>query len=362
MSEISQSNPASAPDGGTPAPGPAQAAPVQAGGAPSFVSRRALALTLLASLLAIAVVWLDGRSRISEIRDDVAQRLRESDTGSREAQIAVRQAQEALKEAQIRIAQLEGRLAESQSQQLALETLYQELSRNRDDWALAEIEQILTIASQQLQLAGNIQAALAALQAADARLARSDRPQFIPVRRALARDIERLRGIPNVDLVGIALRLDQAIAAVDDIALVADARLAPQPASPAAEEGGVWRRLGAEIWSELRTLVRVRTMERPEPPLLAPEQAYFLRNNLRLRLLNARLALLERNETLFRSDIQAATDWVNRYFDVRSGAGAATLANLRQLAGSGIRIDIPNISDSLAAVRSFKAARDRTAR
>jgi len=312
--------------------------------------------------LVLAGSWLDTRARLSDVREEVAQRLRESDSGSRDAQLAVKQAQEALKEVQGRIAQLEGKLAESQSQQLALEALYQELSRSRDEWALAEIEQILTIASQQLQLAGNVQAALTALQAADARLARSDRPQFIPLRRALARDIERLRGTPSVDIVGTALRLDQAIASVEVLPLVSDGRLAgPRPES-LQEDAGFWRRLGAEVWGELRTLVRVRTVERPDVALLAPEQAYFLRNNLRLRLLNARLALLERNEPLFRSDVQAATDWVTRYFDVRSREGTAALATLKQLSGSGIRIEVPTIAESLTAVRSFKISRDRSVR
>lgn len=344
---------------------PSQAADSGAAGARGDGSVPARTGLIVASVLVavLAAGWLDMRSRLGEVREEVAQRLRESDAVSREAQVAVRQAQESLKEMQVRLAQVEGKLAESQSQQLAFETLFQELSRNRDEWALAEIEQILTIASQQLQLAGNIQAALTALQAADARLARADRPQFIPVRRALARDIERLRGTPNIDLVGTALRLDQAIAAVDALPLAADGRLAEQRPSPAAsEDAGFWRRLGAEVWGELRALVRVRTVESSEPALLTPEQAYFLRHNLKLRLLNARLALLDRNETLFRSDLQAATDWVVRYFDVRSRAGTAALATLKQLSGSGVRIEVPNISESLAAVRSFKVSRDRSAR
>ena len=86
---------------------------------------------------------------------------------------------------------LEAKLAESQSQQLALEELYQELTRNRDEATLEEVEQLLLIANQQLQLASNVKAALIAMQEADARLQRIDRPNY-PVRKILAKDMDVL--------------------------------------------------------------------------------------------------------------------------------------------------------------------------
>ncbi|OGA24148.1 MAG: hypothetical protein A3I01_14665 [Betaproteobacteria bacterium RIFCSPLOWO2_02_FULL_65_24] len=321
---------------------------------------RTLGAPLAIGLLLVALGWLsyESRTEFSALREEIARRLRDSDNDSRDARVAARQAQDAAREAQAKLAQLEAKLAESQSQQLALEALYQELSRGRDEWALAEIEQILTIASQQLQLAGNVQAALVALQTADARLARADRPQFIPLRKVLARDIERLKNAPNVDVVGLALRLDQVIASVDVLPLSTDRPAAVVEAEPQQGEG-FWSKLGTGVWEEVKQLVRVRNIERPEPPLLTPTQEYFLRENLRLRLLNARLALLERNQPVFRADVKAASDWTARYFDAGAKQVATANANLKQLSSSGISIEIPNIGESLAAVRSFKAARDR---
>ena len=144
---------------------------------------------------------------------------------------------------------------------------------------LAEVEQILAIASQQLQLAGNVQAALVALQTADARLAGSERPQLISVRKALAQDIERLKSAPNVDVVGLALKIDYVIAAIEGLPLSADERaVAPRDSEPL--EQGFWARLGTGIWDELRQLVRVRNIEQAEAPLLSPTQSYFLKHNL----------------------------------------------------------------------------------
>jgi len=325
---------------------------------------RAPRLALIAVLLATALTalfWIDVRNRIGGTQEEVARRLHDIDAGSREARAVARQAQEALRDAQIRITQLEGRLAESQSQQLALEALYQDLSRNRDEWQLAEIEQVLAIASQQLQLAGNVRAALLALQLAEARLARADRPQFVPVRRALARDIERLRATPAIDVPAMTVRLDTLIATVDSLPLAFDERTERGAAkdSPPNPQSGALARFASEIWSELKQLVVVRKITGNEPPLLAPQQAYFVRENLRLRLLNARVSLLTRDEAGYREDLRAAQAWIQRYFDARSRQGSDALAQLKQLSSTSISFEMPTISDSLEAVRGFKSRRER---
>jgi uncharacterized protein HemX/uroporphyrinogen-III synthase len=322
-----------------------------------------LVAIVLAAALA-AVFWLDARQRIDATQQELARRLRDIENDAREARSAARQAQEGLRDAQGKLGQLEARVAESQSQQGALEALYQDLSRNRDEWQLAEIEQVLTIASQQLQLAGNVRAALLALQLADARLARAEQPQFQPIRRALARDIERLKALPGVDLAGMSMRLDRLVAQVDALPLAFDERAerigaAKEAAAPAGERG-FWSRLGAEVWGELRELVVVRKLDDPAPPLLPPSQAYFLRENLRLRLLNARLTLLTRDETGYREDLRAAQAWIERYFDRQSKQTADALGELKELSSATLSFEMPAISESLEAVRGFKARRERT--
>jgi uroporphyrinogen III methyltransferase/synthase len=327
---------------------------------------RAPVLLLLAIALAAAlatVFWLDARQRISATQQELARRLRDIETDAREARSVARQAQEAQREAQAKVGQLEARLAESQSQQLALEALYQDLSRNRDEWQLAEIEQVLAIASQQLQLAGNVRAALLALQLAEARLARADRPQFLPIRRALARDIERLKSLPALDLPGMTMRIDTLIAQVDAMPLAFDERgerIGAPKETPPAGERGFWARLGSEVWSELRQLVVVRQVSSPEPPLLPPSQAYFLRENLRLRLLNARLTLLSRDEAGYREDLRTAQRWIQRYFDPRSKHTMDALNQLKQLSSTTISFEMPTISESLDAVRGYKSRRERS--
>lgn len=321
----------------------------------------AFALILLAAV--VAAIWLDARGRIDATQEELARRLRDIETAGREARSVARAAQESVHDLQAKLGLLEARLAESQSQQFALEALYQELARSRDEWQLAEIEQVLAIAQQQLQLAGNVRAALLALQLAESRLSRADRPQFLPVRRALARDIERLKSLPALDVAGMSLKLDSVIAAVDSLPLAFDERAA-RPAAAKGREGaaaqeGLFGRLGTEVWKELRQLVIVRKLDAPEPPLVPPSQAYFLRENLKLRLLNARVALLSRNEAGYREDLRVAQAWLQRYFDTRAKHSQNALAQLRQLSATSISLELPSISDSLETVRGFKSRRER---
>jgi uroporphyrin-3 C-methyltransferase len=100
-------------------------------------------------------------------------------------------------------------------------------------------------------------------------------------------------------------------------------------------------------------------MDAPEPPLLAPSQAYFLRENLKLRLLNARLALAMRDEAGFREDMRVAQVWVSRYFDARSKPAGLFALQLKQLGATTFTLELPTLSESLEAVRSFKARRER---
>ena len=322
----------------------------------------AVALVVLAAI--VAALWLDTRGRIGATQDELAKRLHDIEIESRDARSLGRQAQEGLRDAQARIGALEARLAESQNQQVALEALYQELARNRDEWQLAEIEQVLAIAQQQLQLSGNVRAALLALQLAESRLSRADRPQFLPVRRALARDIERLKSLPVLDVPGLSLTIDRVVASVDALPLAFEERMerpaAAKGTKAAPPEEGFFARLGGEVWKELRQLIVVRKVESPEPPLLPPQQAWFLRENLKLRLLNARLALLTRDEAGYREDLRVAQGWIQRYFDARAKASQSVLAQLKQLSSASISFEPPSITDSLEAVRGFKSRRERS--
>lgn len=362
-----------------------QAADQPAGRAPTLLEQlqkpMSIAVIVLAVLLA-AQSWSTSK-QIRNLREEVAKRLQKGDVSNAETGVLARNVQEGTKELQIKVGALENRQSETQSQQLALEQLYNDLSKNRDEWALTEIEQVLSTASQQLQLAGNVPGALIALQNADRSLSRSDKPQFITIRRAIGRDMEKLKALPSVDSTGVALRLDAVIAQIDALPMLSD----ETPALPAAPEKPGKAKAGAkpvrdasgklvgppepepllqtvrdgfntwsgDMWNDVRQLIRIRRVDTPEALMLSPTQSYFLRENVKLRLLNARMALLSRNETAFRNDLIAAQDALAKYFDTRAKSTQTAQALLRQVQGSNLAIEMPTLSDSLAAVRNYKA-------
>lgn len=322
-----------------------------------------VAVALGSIALALAWLWIDGRVQMSVLREEVARRVRESESDSRDARLAARQAQEASREAQAKVTQLELRVSEAQERQAALEALYEDLSGTRDDWALLEIEQILTIASQQLQLSGNVSAALSALQMADARLARSGRPQFLPLRKVFARDMERLKSESGPDIFELSSKLDQAIASVESIPLAQDQRPEAQPPRVPQSEGAAWwDRVLSELLAVFDRLVKVQRVDGAQPGLLSPTQAFFLRENLKLRLLGARLSLLARDATAYRNDLKVSADWLARYFHTDGGVGAATAALLKELSSGTPSVALPTIAESLAAVRGYKAVREKAGR
>ncbi|PWF40995.1 uroporphyrinogen-III C-methyltransferase [Massilia glaciei] len=370
--------PAPTPPAAAPAP-PAPAAPappartLPADTLAEFVQRWMPLVVVLLVVLLAALAW-STHNRFNKLRRDMANGLRTSAAEVAAARTLARTVQDHTRELQAKVGVLETRQLEAQSQQIALEQLYQDMSKNRDEWALAEIEQVLSTASQQLQLAGNVAGALIALQNADRSLSHSDTPQFISIRRAIARDIETLKGLPSVDLAGVALKLDQAIERVDRLPLLSAetpapvapliapkpaAGAAPAPASAAstyaARARETWTNWSNEMWSDVRELIRVRKVTEPDVLMLAPSEGYFVRENLKLRLLNARMALLARNQAAFRGDLVAAQQVLARYFDTRARDTQATQATLRQVQANDLAIDMPTLSDSINAVRNYKA-------
>jgi len=348
-------------------------------GGPGMFDRvaRPLPLAVIALAVLLALQTYSSHNRINSLRQDMARSLQKGNAVNAETAALARDVADQSKELQIKVGVLESRQSEAQSQQVALEQLYKDLSQNRDEWALTEIEQVLSTASQQLQLAGNVQGALIALQNADRAVSRSDTPQFLTIRRAIASDIEKLKGLPAVDLAGVAVRLDHVIGQVDTLPLLSDEKpllpMAPlrngrkgEPAATAAAEPAqplgvgqrmlqTWTLWSQEMWDDVRQLIRVRSVEEPEALMLSPSETFFVRENLKLRLLNARLALLSRNEATFRDDLATAQSMLLKYFDTRARVTQSSQAALRQVQANNLTIEMPTLADSLNAVRNYKA-------
>ncbi|WP_367394601.1 fused uroporphyrinogen-III synthase HemD/membrane protein HemX [Cupriavidus sp. Agwp_2] len=353
-----------------PAPGPGASA--SAAGHPAAV-RKPAALWALVAVLVVATAggfwWL--QQRVDHLTGELARRQQSNDALVQESRVLTRNAQDTVKELQAKVGALENQVGETRDKQVALEQVYQDLMRNRDDWEIAEIQQLLTNAGQQLQLTGNVQVALAALQSADARLARTDKPQYNLLRRAIARDIARMKAVPDTDLTGAAIKLDEAINQIDALPLLSSERMlerteadarkdaaAGKGAASAPAAAGTTNGWFSRLWNYLREemaqVVRIRKVDDAEALLLSGDQGWFLRENVKLRLLNARLALLSRNEAVFRNDLAAAQAMIGRYFDTKSRRVQGVLTLLRQAQAGAVTVQLPTMSESLGALHALK--------
>ena len=319
---------------------------------------------ILLTLTAIFVwQWLDGQRSNSQMERQLAEKISEMSANNKANQMLLSQTQDQVREFSAKLTLVETRFAEAQNQRTALEALYNDLSVNRDETALAEVEQLLMVADQQLQLSANVKAALIAMQSADARLQRMERVAYNGLRKSIVRDLDKLRALPSVDIPGINQRLNELISEVDEMPLEYQKRVVQLLPSSSADTAAVpaWRRFLGELWQELKKLVRIENTGKSDIPLLLPEQEFFLRENLKLRLLAARLALLSRDESSFRQEVGTARAWIFRYFDGKSRPVLEVQAELEKLAGADIKIDLPDISGSLTVVRNYRQAQERSA-
>jgi uroporphyrinogen III methyltransferase / synthase len=267
------------------------------------------------------------------------------------------------------MAQLEGKIADAQNSQQALSQQYADLAKNRDDWTLAEVGQMLSSASEQLQLTGNTQLALFALQSADTRLAASASPQALAVRKAIAEDIDKLKAAPSTDLAGLAIKLDTALAEIDALPLAGEALVAhtkPEAAAP-ADVAVTAAATGEPRWKawldtfvhgigqQIASLVQVRRIDNADAMLVSPDQGYFMRENLKLRLLSARLSLLSRNPATLKSDLAAADATLARYFDGASKETQNVRDLLKQVDAGSTAVALPTLDTSLKALQQYQS-------
>ncbi|BBP02077.1 uroporphyrinogen-III C-methyltransferase [Sulfuriferula nivalis] len=314
---------------------------------------------LIIAVLALAFAgwqWWQTRVELSTLRIEVSQRLTTANDAAQASRTLSQQTADNSRDMAIRLGEIQAKLADSQNQQLALEALYRDMSKSRDDATLADIEQTVLTANQQLQLAGNVKATIIALQNADTRLQSIDKPQFTNLRRALKADIQRLQSLPQVDTVGITLALDSLIANIDSLPLSSDHEIpATSPTvAPKLTTVGAAHEFSQEMWHEIKGLVQIRRVDTPDNALLAPEQSYFLRQNLKLRLLTARIALFAHDETSYKTDLIAAKTWLAQYFSTHDSRTAKASKQIDSLIGSPISIQLPTLAESIAALQSSR--------
>jgi uroporphyrin-3 C-methyltransferase len=355
----------------------APAIPVPSPAAPpaSAAGRWAAALALVMAVLAaiaLAMAWTTNK-RVRSLERELVQRQQASQAEATTARTLARAAEDSARDAAAKVALLEARVAESSLQRSQLEELIQSLSRSRDETVLGDVEAAVRVAIQQSAITGSAEPLVATLKQAEERLARYNQPRLERVRRAVARDLERVKSVALSDISTLVIRLDEAVRQVDELPLLAVAEprrpapargsaaamATPGPAasSPASAPAGwtepitqAWQGFTDRAWDEVRALVRVTRIDNPEAVLVAPEQAFFLRENMKLRLLNARLAVLSRQFDIAQADLRDVQNALDRYFDRSSRRVVATSELVRQVGAQARLVTVPRPDETLAAL------------
>jgi uroporphyrin-3 C-methyltransferase len=347
-----------------------------------------LALLGAAVLLCVVLAW-QSLSRQQSLEQELVRRQEASQAQATEARLAAKQSAELVRDTAAKVSLLDARLAEVALQRGQLEELIQSMSRSRDENVVGDIEAAIRVALQQTQITGSAEPLVATLKQADERLLRYKQPRMEGVRRAVARDLDRVKAVAVVDVSTLTIKLDEVVRMADELPLVSGNEAAPRQRgeernSDAAKERERALRLQREqaaaaadgkvalwwwqasqqlsswtgiVWGEAKTLLRVSRIDHPEAALISPDQTFFLRENLKLRLLNARLALLSRQFDTAQSDLRDSQEMLNRYFDSRSRKVSAVTELLRQVAGQARQVSVPRPDDTLAALTAAAAGR-----
>jgi uroporphyrin-3 C-methyltransferase len=333
------------------------------------------------SVAAFVSAW-HTQQRVKSLEQELVKRQQTSQNDATEARIAAKQALDSVRDLNGKVGVIDERVAESQMQRSQVEELIQALSRSRDENVLADVEAGLRVAMQQALLTGSTDPIVTILKQSDERLARYNNPRLDRIRRAIARDLDRQRTASAVDVPSLTIRLDEAVRMIDELPLVsvperatasgraaaasaaaasrataaarasAAASTAPAASMPAwvASVQHAWDAFSVPFFSELKQAVRVTSIEHPEAALMTPEQSVFLRENVKLRLLNARLSLLSRQYDLAQADLQQAQGALERYFDHSSRRVVAVIDGLRQISAQARQVSFPRPDDTLAAL------------
>ena len=302
-----------------------------------FAAGLALVLAIVAVLASGYVGWLvnskrglsDAKGRLFQVEQETAQ-LQALSAQMNQELGTLRETQDMLKS--------------------GVQALHGEIGKGRRTWLISETENLLVIAQHRLAYARDARQALEALRVADRQLQQLGDPDYLPVRKLLEGEIGALEGFERLDLSGMAQRLGQLGARVNTLAL------APEPVRPTQGVAGAGGEPGFlnDVWRDLRNLVSIRTTTDVRRPLLLAEQKYFLRENLRLMLYGAQVALLHGDIKTVELNVSAARQWLRDYYDAGTPAVQTAVAELDAILKTR-PVDLPDISASLKALRDISA-------
>ena len=359
----------------------------QPAGGRSLGSMFLILMTVVVSVAALASSYLTWQS-FSGLRAAVGQRMQSAEAEVAPLRELSSETAGRLNALQSRLSGAEQRISELNLQRTQLEELMLSVSRSRDETLVQDLGSALRFAVQQAQLMGNPQPLIAALQVGIERIEAAANPRLAGVRDAMKNDLDVMQTETNTDVSLVVRDLARLTRDVNKIAMRdtapptdrtvtsdADTSAAPSPAIGLATDpasttvapslldqavtsvSSVWHSLSQAFVAQASQLVRVRAVAPTDELMLSPENAWVLRENLKLRLLSARLAVLSGQKQTALADISAVLQGIALYADPAAPSVVGLVGDLQQLQTTIAALHVPIPQSTLAALASAASAR-----
>ncbi|CAA9890545.1 conserved hypothetical protein [Candidatus Methylobacter favarea] len=247
----------------------------------------------------------------------------------------------------------------------AIQQVQRQLGKTRGDWLIADAEYLLSVANERLHLIGDVNTTREALEAADQRLKESGDAGVFKVREQIAHEIAALRSTNTPDIVGIYSAIKTLQEHVDKLVLVlpysGKALITPaEPASPSnTDKTKETPDMLDSALDELHGIVTIRRSDQPIKEILTPEEAQFIREQLRVKLEMVKMTLVQQNEPLYQASLDDTKKWAEQHFNQNNDARNFT-AELDRLKTIKIHSQFPDISASLKMLRDVSKLRIET--
>ena len=334
----------------------------------TIVKKTGTALSLLAILIALGVGgagYYFGQQQVAEIQQKLT--ALESQSGvAVSAPVSdnsgqVTQLEQGLKTTQDKVEQLEQLVAGKTGEIAALQAQVKQVSQlagaqQPSDWLFSEADFLLNNALRKLVLDNDVDTAISLLKLADETLVKVNNSQANTIRTAINQDLKQLLSLSSVDQNAVMQKLSQLANTVDELQVLnVNFDEAPEKSGKLSDDIADWQQnVEKSATSFLNHFIRISPKQSADKKeLLAPNQDIYLRENIRLRLQLAIMAVPRQQDELYKQSLDAVASWVRSYFDTSTEVTQNFLKSVDELADSSIYVDVPEQLQSLTLLDKY---------
>ncbi|MCK9009852.1 uroporphyrinogen-III C-methyltransferase [Haemophilus influenzae] len=334
----------------------------------TIVKKTGTALSLLAILVALGIGgagYYFGQQQIAEIQQKLT--ALENQTGANLSSNntnnnkRLTQLEQSLKTAQENIAQLEQLIVSKTGEITSLQTQMKQVSQlaiaqQPSDWLFSEADFLLNNALRKLVLDNDVDTAVSLLKLADETLVKVNNSQANEIRSAINQDLKQLLSLSSVDQNAIMQKLSQLANTVDELqALNVNFDETSKNNDKLSNNITDWQQnIEKSATSFLNHFIRISPKQNSnKKELLAPNQDIYLRENIRLRLQLAIMAVPRQQNELYKQSLEAVSSWVRSYFDTNAEVTQNFLKLVDGLTDTSIYVDVPEQLKSLTLLDKY---------